>query len=78
MTTASKAPLPSAFYYSGPDGVAANPVEPALPLVIKNVTVPNKVLRGVGFRGGTYTDTPGIVPLTGAATTEVHPSDHLP
>ncbi len=65
-------PLGSATYYSGPDGVAANPVEPALPLVIKNVSVPGKVLRGVGFRGGSYTDdTSGIVPLTGAATTEL-------
>ena len=34
------------------------------------------VLRGVGFRGGLYTDRENILPLTGASTTEirgVHP-----
>ena len=77
LKTADGAPDVTATYYTGPDGVTSNPVEPALPLVIKNVTVPNKVLRGVGFRGGSYTDTSGtlanphIVPLTGAATTEL-------
>ena len=59
-----------ATYYSGPDGVVTNPAEPALPLISKDVTVPGKVLRGVGFRGGTYTDST-ILPLTGAATTEL-------
>ena len=28
------------------------------------------MLRGVGFVSGTYTDTPGVTPLTGAPTTE--------
>ena len=59
-----------ATYYSGPDGVVTNPAEPALPLISKDVTVPGKVLRGVGFRGGTYTDST-ILPLTGAETTEL-------
>ena len=30
------------------------------------------VLRGVGFRGGTFTDTTGITPLTGAPATELN------
>ncbi len=63
-------PSVTATYYSGPDGVATNPAEPAVPLVSKNVTVTGKVLRGVGFRGGTYTDST-VTPLTGAATTEL-------
>jgi hypothetical protein len=62
-----------AKWLSGPNGVVTNPAEPALPLVARNVTSTNGslVLRGVGFRGGTYTDTGGIVPLTGAPTTEL-------
>jgi hypothetical protein len=69
--------LPGTFtiakWLSGPNGVVTNPAEPALPLVARNVTSSDGslVLRGVGFRGGTYTDTPGIVPLTGAPTTEL-------
>ena len=49
------------------------PAEPALPLVARNVTATDDdlVLRGVGFRGGTYVDTANIVPLTGAPTTEL-------
>ena len=42
----------------------SKPFEPALPLVNKNVTVPNLILRGVGFFGGTYTDS-SVVPSTG-------------
>ena len=30
----------------------------------------DRVLRGVGFRGGDYTDTPGLLPLTGAPAIE--------
>ena len=62
-----------AKWLSGPNGVVTNPAEPALPLVARNVTATDDdlVLRGVGFRGGTYVDTPGIVPLTGAPTTEL-------
>ncbi|MBI3242468.1 MAG: CSLREA domain-containing protein [Chloroflexi bacterium] len=65
-----------ATYLSGSDGQVTAPAEPVLPLEIENVTANGTVLRGVGFRGGGYTDTPGILPLTGAATTElrgVHP-----
>ncbi|MCU1360344.1 MAG: hypothetical protein JWN99_1633, partial [Ilumatobacteraceae bacterium] len=57
-------------YYTGREGVVANPFEPILPKQIDNVTASGKVLRGVAFRGGTYTDVPGITPLTTAPTTE--------
>ncbi|HLF27899.1 MAG TPA: DUF642 domain-containing protein [Anaerolineae bacterium] len=68
----------TAKYLSGSNGVVANPAEPVLPLEIRNasVTTPTLVLRGIGFRGGSYTDLPDVLPLTGAATTEirgVHP-----
>jgi hypothetical protein len=60
-----------ATYLAGGSGIINNPAEPILPLEARNVTVNGTVLRGAGFRGGTYTDLPGIVPLTGAATTEI-------
>ncbi len=63
----------TAKWLSGPNGVVTNPAEPAVPLVARNATSTDAdhVLRGVGFRGGTYTDTANIVPLTGAPTTEL-------
>ncbi len=64
----------TARWFSGPGGaVVTNPAEPALPLQTVNATSSDgtQVLRGVGFRGGAYTDTGGIVPLTGAPTTEL-------
>jgi hypothetical protein len=57
-------------YGSGRDGTVANPFEPILPKQIDDVTVAGKVLRGVGMRGGTYTDADGVTPLTAAPTTE--------
>ncbi|MCB8979732.1 MAG: CSLREA domain-containing protein [Ardenticatenaceae bacterium] len=66
----------TATYLAGSDGVIVNAAEPVLPLESFNVGVADTVLRGVGFRGGAFTDLPGILPLTGAATTEirgVHP-----
>src|SRR4051794_11950908 len=62
----------TATYYNGGAGVVANPAEPALPLESLDVTSPDSsvVLRGVGFRGGTYTDS-SVIPLTGAPTTEL-------
>jgi uncharacterized repeat protein (TIGR01451 family)/CSLREA domain-containing protein len=66
----------TATYLRGSNGVFTNPAEPVLPLERRNVSVPGTVLRGVGFRGGSFTDLPNILPLTGAATTEirgVHP-----
>ncbi len=66
----------TAAYLTGADGVVSNPAEPVLPLEMPNVTVPGFVLRGVGFRGGSFSDTADVLPFTGAATTEirgVHP-----
>ncbi|MFN8485838.1 MAG: right-handed parallel beta-helix repeat-containing protein [Anaerolineae bacterium] len=60
----------AATYLAGPDGVVSRAAEPVQPLVRKNVSVPNYVARGVGFRGGQYTDIPSITPLTGATALE--------
>lgn len=57
-------------YLSGADGVVVNPFEPIYPKEIDNVTASGQVLRGVAFRGGSYTDLNGIVPLTSSPTTE--------
>ncbi len=57
-------------WLSGRDGVTVLPGAPATPKQIEDVTVPGLVLRGVGFRGGTYTDTTGILPVTGAPAIE--------
>ncbi|MGI8693806.1 MAG: Ig-like domain-containing protein [Geodermatophilaceae bacterium] len=59
-------------YATGPDGVVTNPGQPALALDSRDVTAPGQVLRGIGFRSGTYADTPGITPLTGAPATEIN------
>ena len=72
----------SRTYYFGPEGaVVANPAEPVLPLNIVNVTPPQGtdrlVLRGVGFEGGTSTNTPGVYALTDAATMELR-GVHVP
>ena len=68
----------NASWLSGPDGVVSNPAEPALPLASYDVTATagNVVLRGVGFRGGAYTEST-LVPLTGAPTTELR-GVHVP
>jgi hypothetical protein len=58
----------SATYYSGPDGIVVRPAEPVLPLKRVNVGVGGTVLRGVGFRGGSYADTAGVRPLVSAPT----------
>jgi hypothetical protein len=65
------ASAPSATWYSGPSGVTSKPFEPTLPLDSKNVTVSGQSLRGVGLWAGTYADTTGITPLTGAATEDL-------
>ena len=57
--------------------VVSNPGEPILPKTQQNVSVPNHVLRGVGFRSGTYTDSVGVRPLTGAPSTEIR-TPHVP
>ena len=72
LTNVSNNTLLTATWLSGPDGVVTNPAEPALPLDVVNVTPTDSsvVLRGVGFRGGTFADST-VVPLTGAPTTEL-------
>lgn len=68
-----------AVYLQGPDGVVVNAAEPVLPLDMLNVTAPlaGYALRGVGWRGGSFTDLPDRLPLTGAATEDLrapHPA----
>jgi hypothetical protein len=65
-------PAASFRWLTGRDGVQFGPALPALPKQIDDVTsaTGGEVLRGVGFVSGTYTDTPGVIPLTGAPTTE--------
>ena len=60
-----------ATYLAGGDGVINNPAEPILPLEVRNVSVNGVVLRGIGFRGGAYTDRTNTIPLTGAPTTAI-------
>jgi len=64
-----------ATYLEGTSGVKVNPFEPVLPLEVRNISNPipgwNGVLRGVGWRGGTYTEQNNVLPLTGAASTEI-------
>jgi len=68
----------SATYLTGPNNAdVARPGEPILPSQLFDVHVPNEILRGVGFRGGTYADTPHVTPLTSAPGTETsvgHPA----
>jgi hypothetical protein len=67
----AQAGLPArSTWLAGRDGVTVLPGAPALPKQIENVTVPGQVLRGVGFRSGDYTDTAGILPVTGAPAIE--------
>ena len=61
----------TASYFTGSDGVLSNTAEPTLPLESFNVGVADTVLRGVGFRGGSFSDMAEFLPLTGAATTEI-------
>ncbi len=61
----------AAGYFAGPDGVVANPLEPALPLAIYEVGVEDMAMRGVGFRGGAYSDHEDVLALTGAPATEI-------
>jgi hypothetical protein len=63
-------PATDFFWLSGHDGVQTGPGLPALPKEIVDVTSNGEVLRGVGFFGGTYNDQAGVLPLTGAPTTE--------
>jgi hypothetical protein len=57
-------------WLDGTDGVTIQPGVPAIPKQIKDVTVSNKVLRGVGLWSGDYTDQGDELPLTGAPAIE--------
>ena len=57
-------------YLYGTDGVVVNPFEPIYPKEIDNISVSGQQVRGVAFRGGSYTDLSGIIPLTSSPTTE--------
>ncbi len=58
-------------WLEGPSGgVTVQPGAPALPKQVENVSHGNLILRGVGFRGGSYVDSRGILPLTGAPAIE--------
>ncbi len=63
-------------YLSGRNGVVANALEPIFPKQTDNVSVDGFDLRGVAFRGGTYTDQAGVIPLTSAPTTETSRSNN--
>jgi hypothetical protein len=70
-TDPAQAGLPAqSTWLSASDGVTVLPGAPALPKQIENVTVPGQVLRGVGFRSADYTDTTGVLPVTGAPAIE--------
>ncbi len=66
----------TATYLEGKNGVTTRPADLILPLEIYDVSHPDGlqhgVLRGVGFRGGRYSDTPGIMPLVSAPATEMN------
>jgi hypothetical protein len=68
-----------AYYLEGKSGIVVNPAEPVLPLDLINITSPDAgyVLRGVAWRGGTFTDRTNILPLTGAATEDLR-APHMP
>ncbi len=74
---ATNAPI-TATYLTGPNnGEVARPGEPVFPSQLYNVHVAGQVLRGIAFRGGTYTDTAHVTPLTTAVGTETsvgHPA----
>jgi hypothetical protein len=67
----------TATYLQGPDGVVTALGAPVLPLFSTDVTVQGQVLRGVGFRGGTFTDAPGVTPLLAGPATDLS-STHAP
>ncbi|WP_329651865.1 hypothetical protein [Nocardioides sp.] len=70
-TDPAQAGLPAqSTWLAGRDGVSVLPGAPAIPKQIEDVTAPGEVLRGVGFRSADYTDSTGILPVTGAPAIE--------
>ena len=51
--------------------VEADPGAPIVPVITDDVNVPGNTLTGVGFWGGSYTETSGAPPLTGDPVTDV-------
>ena len=60
---------PHGGFHSGPDGTLGIPAQPILPVDLADATT-SQVLRGVGFRGGTYTDVEGFRPTISSPVTE--------
>ncbi|MEO7702479.1 MAG: HYR domain-containing protein [Opitutus sp.] len=60
----------TASYFTGSDGIVTIPGEPVRPLESFNVSRPEGLVRGIGFRGGNYSDLGGFRPFTGAPATE--------
>ena len=57
---------PYSYYsYATDPQLTAVPGGPVLPVQTEDVNVAGETLRGVGFVGGSYADTPGTNPLTG-------------
>lgn len=72
LTGAGGAASTTATYLTGADGNLIKSGEPFLPLELRNVKVNGTVLRGVGFFGGTYTDSaPNITPLMSTPSNEL-------
>jgi CSLREA domain-containing protein len=58
-------------FWRGPGGETVTiPAEPVFPLGRYSAAVNGTVLRGVGFRSGTYVDRTAVVPYTSAPATE--------
>jgi hypothetical protein len=69
-TVVSGADTLTLTWLDGADGVTIQPGVPAIPKLIKDVTVGDKLLRGVGLWSADYTDTHDVLPLTGAPAIE--------
>lgn len=61
----------TAEWYKGTRGIIGNPAEPIRPLESFVVSVDNTLVRGVGFRGGSFENVQEYLPLTGAPATEI-------
>ncbi len=59
------------FYLESNGRFVSNAAEATLPLEVVNVTAPDSVLRGVGFREGSFYSIPNKIPLGGSPTTEI-------
>ncbi len=66
-------------YYQGAQGVEADPGGPVLPVMTEDVNASQGTLRGVGFMGGSYTDTTAQYPLlTGDPVTDASDNSIAP